>query len=75
MYLHLAQSLRGGVAFFALFTIVMQIQNCLKYYSYAICYFSDLNRKYIQKHVSKEKFFEVWLISNSRNTKVLKGTP
>ena len=40
----LTQSLRGGVVFFALFTIAVQIQNCLKYYSYAICYFSDFNR-------------------------------
>ena len=39
----LRQSLRGGVVFFALFTIAVQIQNCLEYYLYAICNFSDLN--------------------------------
>ena len=39
----LRQSLRGGVVFFALFTIAVQIQNCLEYYLYAICNFSDFN--------------------------------
>ena len=41
-----AQSLRGGVVFFGLFTIAMQIQNCTRKNSYAIDPLSDQKRKF-----------------------------
>ena len=40
------QSLRGGVVFFGLFTIVVQIQNCTRKNSYAIDPLSDQKRKF-----------------------------
>ena len=40
------QSLRGGVVFFGLFTIAVQIQNCTRKNSYAIDQLSDQKRKF-----------------------------